>query len=268
MPLRHLTVNMSDPLRTVGISTLEPLDGMELARLEFMNNRVSSLALLDDMPLDTLNCQGNPLRSLNPMVDSPPTEFFFYSETLPLWELRRVIRAWQKDTATAHLAHRARVYLALRRENWNDLRREVWKRGSHEYLYVALHVPLAEARAIARKAGGHLATLNDRSEADAVARAISASIWLDISRSGERWVWASGESVFGEMVSMLEETHMPRKLISYTPAGVVQSLSTDRRRTFVIEWDSIRPPRTRPANKTKTARTEQERPVAVADSVR
>jgi serine/threonine protein kinase/Leucine-rich repeat (LRR) protein len=219
------------------ITSLEPLRRMRLRELNLMHNKVTSLDPLRGMPLRYLNCEGNPLRTLEPFVERPPRTFLFYSERLPLRELERARAAWQGDSATAHHARHAEIYLRIRHGRWERLRELGTERAGHRYLAVPLSCPFDEAVAMAERAGGRLVAIGDREELAFVDRLSGDEVLTGGYREKGRWYWHGGEPFHtGPFHRDLRHCRHEEGCV-VLKNGRLAVEPEGYRRPFVIEWD-------------------------------
>jgi serine/threonine protein kinase/class 3 adenylate cyclase len=195
MPLRELDCGFNP------LATLEPLQGMDLVRLEVPEARLTSLAPLKNIPLRKLVCHGNPLTTLDPFVNDPPEIFDFDCESLPAAELERMIAAW---TSPRHARHRrnAEVLLALRKQDYGKLRALALSWENHAYLFMPRFVGWDEARSLAKKIGGHLATAGSKEENEFMASLLPAetAAWIGLRQEGNGSAWETKEAVAFEAI--------------------------------------------------------------------
>ena len=123
------------------------------------------------MPLQQLSAGDNPLTSLDPLVETPPQDYFMFDcSTLPDLELERARAAWSARPECRQHARNAEVLLALRRHDLAALSRLASEFEGRRYLLVPKEMTWTEARDYCRHLGGHLATITSREENQFVAR--------------------------------------------------------------------------------------------------
>jgi hypothetical protein len=158
LPLAELSVGDNR------ISDLSPLRGMPLRELRVSQNELTDLSPLAGMPLDFLDVGGNPLPSLAPFVDDPPPRFLFMTPSLSAKELKRAIEQWADKPELAGHLRQAHLLLAIKQDGPTGLRRFADTKDGRILLFVPMDLGWEEAVALARDAGGHLASVRADSD--------------------------------------------------------------------------------------------------------
>jgi hypothetical protein len=228
------------------INSLEPLRGMKLQELNCSRNRITSLEPLRGMPLRRLEVCNNPLSTLEPLVQSPPKDFLFDCPSLPDAELQRVRDVWKARPEDRHHARNAEVLLALRHQDLAALTRLAGQFRGHCYLFLPKYLTWAEASALCRQLGGHLATITSREENDFLAGLMGGSAFtphIGLRRLGGQAAWETGELVsFTNFGSGLANARRDGKFVFGWDGGVWGvGDSSAGLAPCIVEWDSDPP---------------------------
>jgi hypothetical protein len=193
------------------------------------------------MPLAALCVYDNPLTTLEPFVDSPPKDFEFDCPSLPDTELQRVRDIWNARPQHRRHARNAGVLLALRHRDLAALLRLASVFQGHRFLFVPKGLAWAEASAVCRDLGGHLATIHSREENDFVsqlAAGIEFGALIGLRRQNGRMTWETGEPVV--FTNLWEELQSARGDGPFVvaPGGPWRRAADPRDPSyFILEWD-------------------------------
>jgi hypothetical protein len=227
------------------VNSLEPLRGMRLQSLTCSRNRIASLEPLRGMPLARLYISGNPLATLEPFVDSPPQDFDFDCPSLPDAELERVRDIWNLRPEHRRHARNAGVLLALRHHDLAALSQLASVFQGHRYLFVPRPLAWADASAVCRDVGGHLATIHSREENEFVsqlAAGIEFGALIGLRRQNGRMTWETGEPVaFTNLREELGSTRGDGPFVVAPGGAWRRAANPGDLSYFILEWDGDPP---------------------------
>jgi len=235
-PLRGTPLNKLEVYNN-RIASLEPLRGMDLDKLYCQSNQISSLDPLRGMPLGDLDCGENPLRSLTPFVDAPPEKFLFGCDTLTDQELQRLREVWSVNARHAPHARMAAAFLAWRRKDKAALLALSQEFRGHHYLLAPQVKPWNDALEMCQKVGGHLLTISDGEENRLAQRLAGwGTVWIGLNWRNGKVAWVTGEPVLfdSSRPGWRRIGDVPRVLCAdgkWEPWGMEVSTA------FIIEWD-------------------------------
>jgi len=219
------------------IESLEPLRGCPLHMLSIQNNRIRSLDPLRGMDLASLTCGSNELKDFRALIDTPPDDFRYDGDSIPMRELERVRDRWARHSKFGGHLKQIAVLIALRRSNAKKLRQIATGFRGHRYLFIPKFLTWDEAKAYCEDLGGHLLTIPDKEANDFISSLFpqGAWFWMGLYRKPSGCEWVTGAPfTFTNFVDPLQARKPGPKIYSgrWTTDDVPGAHNS-----FVIEWD-------------------------------
>ncbi|MBD3240324.1 MAG: protein kinase [Chitinivibrionales bacterium] len=196
-PIRNMRLTYLG-LRGCGLTSVASLAAMHTLRsLDIGENRITDLRPLAGLQLDHVSCVDNPLSSLEPFVHAPPERFAFVGMDVSVEALHQAIEVWSRRPEHGHLAHQARVCLALQENDSRALRALATNAGGNRYLYVPLIRTWEQADSLCRAHGAHLVSVEGAKEERLVQRLKHPLqvVWLGVRPGAQPVQWSTGEPV-------------------------------------------------------------------------
>jgi len=191
------------------------------------------------MPLGALACGGNELHTIGALVDDPPSDFLFFSDTMSTEYLQSLLDKWSDDEEYNTHRRNTAVKIALKNRDVDALRLMAAEFRGHKYLFVPKFLKWLEAKDYCEGLGGQLVTILDKEENDFVSSMFPAGSWFWIglvtTKTGHQWV-THEPCRFTSFVDNVREKMLGPKV--FFNGGWSSDVYQDAHNCFIIKWNS------------------------------